>query len=101
MPLHISSRLGLEDFLIEDAKKRINAQDVSFEDMMAELQDSRVKLLNEQEEITRYKSEIRTLRDALQKKQDRIDERKEKILSDAAAQANAIYRRQKIMLTRL
>ena len=91
----ISSRLGLEDFLIEDAKKRINAQDVSFEDMMAELQDSRVKLLNEQEEITRYKSEIRTLRDALQKKQDQIDERKEKILSDAAAQANAILQEAK------
>lgn len=91
----ISSRLGLEDFLIEDAKKRINAQDVSFEDMMAELQDSRVKLLNEQEEITRYKSEIRTLRDALQKKQDRIDECKEKILSDAAAQANAILQEAK------
>lgn len=91
----ISSRLGLEDFLIEDAKKRINAQDVSFEDMMAELQDSRVKLLNEQEEITRYKSEVRTLRDALQKKQDRIDERKEKILSDAAAQANAILQEAK------
>ena len=91
----ISSRLGLEDFLIEDAKKRINAQDVSFEDMMAELQDSRVKLLNEQEEITRYKSEIRTLRDALQKKQDRIDERKEKILSDAAAQATAILQEAK------
>lgn len=91
----ISSRLGLEDFLIEDAKKRINAQDVSFEDMMAELQDSRVKLLNEQEEITRYKSEIRTLRDALQKKQDRIDDRKEKILSDAAAQANAILQEAK------
>ena len=91
----ISSRLGLEDFLIEDAKKRINAQDVSFEDMMAELQDSRVKLLNEQEEITRYKSEIRTLRDALQKKQDQINERKEKILSDAAAQANAILQEAK------
>lgn len=91
----ISSRLGLENFLIEDAKKRINAQDVSFEDMMAELQDSRVKLLNEQEEITRYKSEIRTLRDALQKKQDQINERKEKILSDAAAQANAILQEAK------
>ena len=91
----ISSRLGLEDFLIEDAKKRINAQDVSFEDMMAELQDSRVKLLNEQEEITRYKSEIRTLRDALQKKQDRIDERKEKILNDATAKANAILQEAK------
>ena len=91
----ISSRLGLEDFLIEDAKKRINAQDVSFEDMMAELQDSRVKLLNEQEEISRYKSEIRTLRDALQKKQDRIDERKEKILNDATAKANAILQEAK------
>ncbi|MDO4261134.1 MAG: endonuclease MutS2 [Eubacteriales bacterium] len=91
----ISSRLGLAEFLIEDAKARINAQDVSFEDMMAQLQDSRVTLLKEQEEIARYKQEIRTLRDALQKKQDRIDERREKILSDAAAQASAILQEAK------
>ena len=61
-----------------------------------------MKLLNEQEEITRYKSEIRTLRDALQKKQDRIDERKEKILSDAAAARRMLFLQEaKIMLTRL
>lgn len=91
----ISSKLGLPDFLIEDAKKQISAQDESFEDVIAELEHSRVTMEKEQEEIARYKEEIRTLRNALQKKQDRIDERKEKILRDANEQANAILREAK------
>ncbi len=91
----ISSRLGLPDFLIEDAKRQINAQDESFEDVIAELEDSRRTLEKEQLEISRYKEEIRKLRNALQKKQDRIDEQKEKILRDANEQANAILRQAK------
>lgn len=91
----ISSKLGLPDFLIEDAKKQISAQDESFEDVIAELEQSRVTLEKEQADIARYKEEIRTLRNALQKKQDRIDERKEKILKEANDQANAILREAK------
>lgn len=91
----ISSKLGLPDFLIEDAKKQISAQDESFEDVIAELELSRVTLEKEQADITRYKEEIRTLRNALQKKQDRIDERREKILKEANEQANAILREAK------
>lgn len=91
----ISSKLGLPDFLIEDAKKQISAQDESFEDVIAELENSRITLEKEQAEIARYKEEIRTLRNALQKKQDRIEERKEKILLEANKEANAILQEAK------
>ncbi len=91
----ISSRLGLPGFLIEEAKKQISAQDESFEDVIAELENSRVTLEKEQLEIARYKEEIRKLRNALQKKQDRIDERKEKILKEANEKANAILQEAK------
>lgn len=91
----ISSKLGLPDFLIEDAKKQISAQDESFEDVIADLELSRVTLEKEQEEIKRYKEEIRKLRNALQKKQDRIDERTDKIIQKANEQANAILREAK------
>ncbi|MCD7806419.1 MAG: Smr/MutS family protein, partial [Lachnospiraceae bacterium] len=88
----ISSRLGLPDFLIEDARKQIGVQDQNFEDVIAELENSRSALEKEQLEIARYKEEIRKLRNALQKKQDRIDERKDKILKEANEQAAAILR---------
>jgi len=91
----ISSKLGLPDFLIEDAKKQISAQDESFEDVIADLEQSRVTLEKEQEDIKRYKEEIRTLRNALQKKQDRIDERTKRIIQKANEQANAILREAK------
>lgn len=86
----ISSRLGLPDFLIEEAKKQLSAQDESFEDVIAELENSRVTLEKEQAEIARYKEEIRRLRNALQKKQDRIDAQKDKILREANEKAHAI-----------
>ena len=91
----ISQRLGLPAFLIEEAKKQISAEEESFEDVIAGLENSRVTLEREQMEIARYKEEIRSLRNALQKKQDRIDERKEKILRDATEKANAILREAK------
>ena len=91
----ISSRLGLPDFLIEEAKKQISAQDESFEDVIANLEHSRVTLEREQAEIARYKEEIRKLRNALQKKQDRMDDQKDRILKEANEKANQILREAK------
>ena len=91
----ISQKLGLPEYLIEEAKKQISAQDESFEDMITELENSRVTLEREQADIARYKEEIRKLRNALQKKQDRMDDQKEKILREANEKANAILREAK------
>ena len=63
--------------------------------MISELEHSRVTLEKDQAEISRYKEEIRSLRNALQKKQDRLDEQKEKILRDAREQAGAILQEAK------
>ena len=91
----ISSRLGLPDFLIEDAKKHLSAKDINFEDIIAELEHSRVTLEKEQMEIQSYKEEIRKLRNELQKKQENIDQRKEKLLKDANDKAAAILQEAK------
>ena len=91
----ISSRLGLPDFLIEDAKTHLSAKDENFEDVIAELENSRITLEKEQMEIQSYKEEIRKLRNELQRKQENIDQRREKLLKDANDKAAAILQEAK------
>ena len=91
----ISSRLGLPDFLIEDAKTHLSAKDENFEDVIAELEHSRITLEKEQMEIQSYKEEIRKLRNELQRKQENINQRREKLLKDANDKAAAILQEAK------
>ena len=86
----ISSKLGLPDFIIEDAKQHLTAQDENFEDLLSDLEHSRKTIEAEEEEIRRYKAEIKTLRDALEKKQDKLEARREDILRKANEEARAI-----------
>lgn len=58
----ISSKLGIPDYIIEDAKKRLTEQDVSFEDMMTDLETSKRTIEKEREEIAAYKREIEALK---------------------------------------
>lgn len=91
----ISSRLGLPDHLIEDAKTHLNVKDANFEDVISELEHSRITLEKEQMEIQRYKEEIRKLRNELQQKQESIDQRREKLLKEANDKAAAILQEAK------
>ena len=86
----ISSKLGLPDFIIEDAKQHLTVQDENFEDLLSDLEHSRKTIEAEEEEIRRYKTEIKTLRDALEKKQDKLEARREDILRKANEEARAI-----------
>lgn len=91
----ISSKLGLPDYIIEGAKKRIGSQDKTFEDLISDLNKSRITIEREQEEITAYKAEIETLKAELTKKQERIDASRDKILSEANQKANKILQEAK------
>lgn len=86
----ISSKLGLPDFIIEDAKLHLTAQDENFEDLLSDLEQSRKTIEAEEEEIRRHKAEIKALRDALEKKQDKLEARREEILRKANEEARAI-----------
>ncbi|PXV91137.1 DNA mismatch repair protein MutS2 [Lachnotalea glycerini] len=88
----ISSKLGLPDYIIEEAKQHITTLDQSFEDVITDLESSRSIIEKERAEIKLYKTEIEALKAALTKKEEKLEERKEAILREANEKAHAILR---------
>ncbi len=86
----IAGKLGLPDYIIEDARARISEQDESFEDILTDLEASRRTIEKEQETIASYKREIERLKQETQQKQKRLEEQKERILMQANEKAHAI-----------
>lgn len=91
----ISSKLGLPDYIIDDAKARIDNDSQSFEDVIADLEASRVTIEKEQQEIEAYKQEIEALKKKLTVKNEKIDAAKEKILREANEKAREILQEAK------
>lgn len=91
----ISSKLGLSADLIEDAKGRISESDENFEDLLADLEKSRITIEKEQLEINQYKQEIQSLKEKLEQKQERLDSSRDKILREANEQAYNIIKEAK------
>ena len=91
----ISRKLGLPDFIIQDARNHLEANDETFEDLIAHLEESRVTIEKEREEIRLYKEEAARLRARLSQKEERLDERKDKLLRQANEEAQKILREAK------
>ena len=91
----ISGKLGLPDYIIEDAKKRLSEQDVSFEDLLSDLEASRRTIEKEQEEIAAYRREAEALKQKVTQSQAKLDEQRDRILREANEKANAILREAK------
>lgn len=86
----ISSKLGLPDYMIDEAKKFIDVNDQSFEDLIADLETSRSTIEKERLEIEQYKAEVAGLKQKLETKQDNLSKQKERILREANEQARKI-----------
>ncbi len=91
----ISSKLGLPDHIIDAAKEQISKEDESFEDVISDLEQSRLTIEKEQREIAEYKERIRTLQDQLKAKNEKIDAAKDRILREANEKARAILQEAK------
>ncbi len=91
----ISLKLGLSDNIIEDAKARIGEKDADFEDLLANLEASRITIEKEQLEINKYKAEVETLKKQLENKQERLDASRDKILREANEEALSILKEAK------
>ena len=91
----ISTKLGLGEDIIEDAKGRISENDMNFEDLLADLEKSRITIEKEQLEINQYKEEIQKLKEQLEQKQERLDASRDKILREANEQAYNIIKEAK------
>lgn len=91
----ISGKLGLPDYIIEDAKKRLSEQDVSFEDLLSDLEASRRTIDKEREEIAAYRREAENLKQQAAQRQAKLDEQRDRIIREANEKANAILREAK------
>ena len=91
----ISSKLGLPEYIIEDAKRHITADKESFEDLLADLENSRLTIEKERAEINAYKEEIKTLKQQLETKQEKIEQSKARILREANEEAREILQNAK------
>ena len=91
----ISGKLGLSNAIIERAKEQISAEDQSFEDMMTDLESSRLSIEKERLEVESYKKEIASLKKQLENKQHNLDESKDKILRQANEEARRILQEAK------
>lgn len=91
----ISGKLGLPDYIIDDAKARLSEQDVSFEDLLGDLESSKRTIEKERLEIEAAKREIEALKSQAKQKQEKLDTQKERILREANEKANAILREAK------
>jgi DNA mismatch repair protein MutS2 len=83
----ISQKLGLPEDIILEAKKHIDADAESFEDVIQNLQQARIESENDRKEIAEYKAKIRTLQDQLHNKNVKIDEQKAGIMRRANDEA--------------
>ena len=91
----ISKKLGLPDYIIDDAKTHLESEDETFEDVISRLEENRVTIEKERAEIESYKAEIARLKSGLEKKEERFDERKDKMIRKANEEAQQILREAK------
>ena len=91
----ISAKLGLPEFIIQEAKEQLSEQDESFEDVLTTLEQNRVALENEKEELARYRQEVERLKNELNSRQQKLDSQRESILREASEKAHAILKEAK------
>lgn len=65
----ISEKLGLPDYVIEEAREHLTQDAESFEDVISDLESSRAQIEHEREEVNRYKQEIEELKKRLERKE--------------------------------
>ena len=88
----ISRRLGLPQYIIDDAKRHIAAENENFEDIIRQLNEDRARMEKSKAEAEAAKQEITTLRGRIRKKEEKLEESREKILAEAREEAQKILR---------
>lgn len=91
----ISSKLGLSNDIIEDAKTHLTTKDTSFEDVISRLETDRRTMEEDKLQIARYKHDIEVLKETYEQRKGKLDEAKETILEEARAQAREILKEAK------
>lgn len=86
----ISQKLGLSSDIIEEAKRQITEESEHFEDVIANLETTRVALEKDRTYIDEQKAAIEKERASLQEKTDKLNESRDRLLREANEEARNI-----------
>lgn len=86
----ISEKLGLSKQIIENAKKHLDTKDIKFEDVMANLEESRKTIEKEKEIVEKYKLEIEELKNKVKRQEKGLNDRSDSIIRNAKEKAYEI-----------
>lgn len=86
----ISQRIGLPEYIIEQARSQIDVSAIDFENMLSELEKNKAEIEREQAELIRTRQELDRLRQELRDHQDDIKEKRDAMLRDAREEAHRI-----------
>lgn len=86
----ISKRLGLPDYIIDEAKSVLSHEDIKFEDVITDLEISRKSLEIEKEKAESYRMEAQRLKNEAQNLRSRLDKQRDKIIKEANEKARKI-----------
>lgn len=91
----ISKRLGLQDYIINEAKDLISKENIEFEDVLQALEKDRIATEENKNVAERYRMEVEKLKEDLALEKDRIKEQRDKLLQKAREDARDILRNAK------
>ena len=86
----ISSKLGLPEYIIDSAREQIGVQEASFEDVMARLEQDRIRMEAEQTQLERRTEELAHKADAVDRAEQSLEREKAAILDNAREEARRI-----------
>ena len=86
----ISKKLGLKEEILKSASSLMRTQDISIEELMKNIYDSKLEIEKEKEEIQKNSNQIETLRKSLEARNNIQKEKQAKILDKAREEAKQI-----------
>lgn len=91
----ISKKLGLSDYVIDNARALVDNNNIEFEDILNSIETSRKDAEVERDEAIKLRLDAEKLKNQLQDKRDTIERRQDKMLTKAKDEANSILKKAK------
>ena len=91
----ISRKLGLRDYIIDRAKEFINTENIELEDVLQNVEKSRIKAEEERAEAEQLKKEIEEVKEEYDRKLEKLTLSREKMMEKARSEAFSITRQAK------
>ncbi len=91
----ISRRLGLPEYIINDAKEHLSSEEERFEDVITDLEISKRSVIEEQEKAESFRREAEKLKKDFEKQKERLEKQREKIVNEAKEEAKKVLQNAK------